>query len=308
MEHLFAEHGWSAAIGTSGTAKSLYELCVENGYADHITLEGLHKLKKLMIKHKNSKHLTLPGLKEDRKAVIPGGLSIMIAIMEELNVSDMTIADGSLREGVMYDLLGRKTNQDLRISTVNSLKKRYLIDIEQSKRVANRAIYLCKELNGGSMFESNYLKLLEWACELYEIGLSISHNDYHRHGAYILANADMAGFSKPEQTFLADLVRSHRGSLSKACVSLGATRKIKTRFFLMMLSFRLSVILNRNRKALPGNAIIRINHSGKNVFELVVDGEWLHQNPLTLYSLNEEIEQWRKLDFKITLTSGDAQV
>lgn len=306
MEHLFAKHGWSAAIGTSGTAKSLYELCIENGYADHITLDGLYKLKKLMVKHKTSKNLTLPGLKEDRRLVIPGGLSIMIGIMEELNVHDMTIADGSLREGVMYDLLGRKTDKDLRISTVNSLKKRYSIDEKQAARVANTALYLCKELIGSNKFEPNYLKLLQWAGELYEIGLSISHNDYHRHGAYILANADMAGFSKPEQSILADLVRAHRGSLAKACDSLGTTRKIKMRFFLMMMSFRFSVILNRNRKPLPYNAITSIKIISKSGFELVVDGSWLHQNPLTLYSLNEEIDQWKRMNFRIKLTTGDA--
>lgn len=306
MEHLFAEHVWSAAIGTSGTAKILYELCIANGFADHITRDGLYKLKKLMIKQKNSKILTLDGLKEDRRPVIPGGLSIMIAIMEELNVEDMTIADGSLREGVMYDLLGRKTDKDLRITTVDSLKKRYAIDDAQSNRVANTALYLCKELIGNNYIESNYLKLLQWAAQLYEIGLSISHNDYHRHGAYILANADMAGFSKPEQSILADLVRSHRGSLVRACESLGASRKIKMRFFIKMMSFRFAVILTRNRKQLPSDAITSIRITSKSCFELVVDGKWLSQNPLTLHSINEEIDQWKKMNFKIKLTSKQA--
>lgn len=303
MEYLFADHGWVLAVGTSGTAKSLYDLCIEYGYADHITLEGLYKIKKLMIKHKKSKHLNLNGLKEDRKAVIPGGLAIMIAIMEELKLSDMSIADGALREGVMYDLLGRKSNQDLRVSTVKSLKKRYAIDEQQSIRVANLAIHLCKELNGGGMFEENYLQRLEWASELYEIGLSISHNDYHKHGSYILRNSDMAGFSQPEQKFMADLVRSHRGGLLKACTSIRLTRKIKTRFLLMMLSFRLSVILNRNRKEISNDVIKRINISDKNSFQFIVDEQWLHQNPLTMYSLNEEFEQWRGLDFNIELVA-----
>lgn len=303
MEHLFAKHDWSAAIGTSGSAKALYELCIENSFAEHITLDGLLKLKKLLIKHKSVKNLSLPGLKEDRRPVIPGGLSIMIAIMEELHVENMTIADGSLREGVMYDLLGRKSNQDLRLITVASLKKRYAIDEAQSKYVATAAIYLCKELVGENQFEANYLKLLQWAAQLYEIGLSISHNDYHRHGAYILANADMAGFSKPEQSILADLVRSHRGGLVKACESLSVTRKIKMRFFIMMMSLRFAVILTRNRKQLKESAILSFKMISKSGFELVVDDKWLHQNPLTLHSLNEEIDQWKKVGFKIKLTS-----
>ena len=304
MEHLFAQQNWSAAIGTSGTARSLYDLCVENELADHITLDALHKLRKIFLKYKNSKNFDLTGLKEDRRPVIAGGLAIMIAIMEELHVTDMTIADGSLREGVMYDLLGRQNNQDLRISTVAGLKKRYAIDEDQSRRVADTTIMLLKELVNNNSFEPNYYKLMQWAAGLYEIGLSISHNDYHKHGAYILANADLAGFSKPEQSILADLVRSHRGSVVKACDSIKEKRKLRMRFIIMMVSLRLAVIFNRNRKDLPAQVIKSIKVVSKSGMEMVLCDKWLHQNPLTLYSLNEEIEQWKKMNIKITLTSN----
>ena len=127
MEHLFASHDWSTVVGTSGTARALYDLCIENGFSDQISLEGLYKLRKLLIKHKNIKNLSVVGLKDDRAPVIAGGLSIMTGVMEELRIATMTIADGSLREGVMYDLLGRKTNRDLRESTVDRLKKRSVV-------------------------------------------------------------------------------------------------------------------------------------------------------------------------------------
>ncbi|MDQ5920007.1 MAG: exopolyphosphatase / guanosine-5-triphosphate,3-diphosphate pyrophosphatase [Pseudomonadota bacterium] len=303
MEHLFKKHDWVAAIGTSGTAKSLYELCVENGFADHITQDGLYKLRKLMIKHKNIKNLSLIGLKEDRRPVIPGGLAIMIAIMEELGVENMTIADGALREGVMYDLLGRKSDQDLRVTTVNGLLKRYAIDENQAMRVANTTLYLYKEIVDNEQIEPNYLKLLKWAAQLYEVGLSISHNDYHRHGAYILANSDLAGFSRPEQRVLADLVRAHRGGLVRACESLSTTRKVKTKFLLMIMAFRFSVILNRKRRQLPKNILYSVKSIAKNELELTIDGSWLIRNPLTQHSLNEEIDQWKKMGFKIKLIS-----
>ena len=303
MEHLFAAHKWCAAIGTSGTARSLYDLCVENELADHISLEGLYKLKKLFIRYKNSRNLDIVGLKEDRRPVIAGGLAIMIAILEELNVTDMTIADGSLREGVMYDLLGRQSEHDLRPTTVQRMKKRVLIDEDQSQRVAKTAVMLLRELVNNNSFEENYYKLMSWAAELYEIGLAISHNDYHKHGAYILANADMAGFSKPEQSILADLVRSHRGSLNKACESVKERRKLRLRFIIMILSFRLAVIFNRNRKELGADVIRSVKIISKSGMELCLSEAWLQQNPLTLYSLNEEIEQWKKMDIKIKLTS-----
>jgi exopolyphosphatase / guanosine-5'-triphosphate,3'-diphosphate pyrophosphatase len=302
MEHLFTTHTWSYAVGTSGTSRALYDLCIEHGFADQITLSALYKIRKLLQKSINIKNLASINLKEDRRPVIAGGLSIMIAVMEEFSIESMTISDSSLREGVMYDLLGRTTNHDLRISTVNTLKKRYEIDEKQADKVAATTQKLFIELSGGAdKIEKSYLKPLQWACELYEIGLSISHNDYHKHGAYILANADMAGFSKPEQSLLAELVKTHRGNLVKAIGSLKETRRIKQWLLYMILSFRFSVIFNRNRTGISDNVILGIKNISKNNLEFSLDKEWLKKNPLKLYSIKEEIEQWSKVDIKISI-------
>lgn len=303
MEHLFSSQNWKYAIGTSGTARALYELCINHGFAEQITLDGLYKLRKLLQRAKLVKNLDHISLKEDRRPVIAGGLAIMIAVMEELHIKSMTISDSSLREGVMYDLLGRKTNHDLRETTVNALKRRYEIDQKQAKNVAGITLSIFIELSGGmSKIEKAYLKPLEWACELYEIGLSISHNDYHKHGAYILANADMAGFSKPEQSLLAELVRTHRGNLAKAIDSLKETRRVKQWLIHMIFAFRLSVIFNRNRTSMNDAVILKISYSEKSGINLKVDKDWLKNNPLTLYSLREEIDQWTNIDIKVKLS------
>jgi len=304
MEHLFASHDWSAVIGTSGTARALYDLCIENGFSDQISLDGLYKLRKLLIKHKNTKNLSMVGLKDDRAPVIAGGLSIMTGVMEEFNITTMTIADGSLREGVMYDLLGRKSNCDLRESTVKRLKKRSVLDDAQGDRVGHVTLDLYQQVVDQTRQDPEQIKLLQWAAQLYETGLVISHNDYHKHGAYILANAELAGFSKPEQTLLADLVRSHRGGLIKAIDGLKNKRRIKSKLLMMILCFRLAVIFNRNRKSIPEDHIIRVTEPTKDGFNLLIDGKWLKQNPLTRHSLNEEIAEWKKLDFKIKLVTS----
>jgi exopolyphosphatase/guanosine-5'-triphosphate,3'-diphosphate pyrophosphatase len=258
----------------------------------------------LLIKNKSTKKLAVAGLKEDRIPVIAGGLSIMTGVMEELNIETMTIADGSLREGVMYDLLGRKTNHDLRESTVARLKKRYLLDNAQSDRVAHVTLGLYQHIIDKSKQDKEQTKLLQWAAQLYETGLSISHNDYHKHGAYVLANAELAGFSKPEQTLLADLVRSHRGGLNKALECLKNKRRVKSKLMMMVLCFRLAVIFNRNRKDIPEDNIIQVQDVCKDGFSLLINGKWLKHNPLTLYSLNEEIDQWKKVNFKVKLVTA----
>lgn len=316
MEHLFVRHDWSLAIGTSGTARALYDLCLQHGFSEQITLDGLYQLRQLFIQHKNLRNLQELGVKSDRRPVIAGGLAIMTAILEELKIDSMTIADGALREGVMYDLLGRESNKDLRVTTVLLLKKHYRIDKAQAARVSAVTLKLYRDINYLNSNEkhrakgiakrnlsqdSNYLKLLQWAAELYEIGLVLSHNDYHKHGAYILAHADLAGFSKPEQTFLADLVRTHRGGLQKALSALKYKNHLRTNFIWMMLVFRLAVIFTRSRKALPHLDIIRLDGVGDNQFNLLINQEWLDKNPLTLYSINEEIVEWELLKININL-------
>jgi exopolyphosphatase/guanosine-5'-triphosphate,3'-diphosphate pyrophosphatase len=146
------------------------------------------------------------------------------------------------------------------------------------------------------------MKLLQWASELYELGLSISHNDYHKHGAYILENSDMAGFSKPEQSLLADLVKSHRGNLIKALDSLQSRRKIKLKLLYMVFAFRLSVILNRNRQGIDPSILNIVITSKCNLY-LYIQGDWLKNNLLSLYSINEEIAQWNKCGLNISLLS-----
>lgn len=304
MEHLFESHDWSTVVGTSGTARALYDLCIENGFSDQISLDGLYKLRKLLIKYKNINNLSIVGLKDDRAPVIAGGLAIMTAVMEELEITTMTIADGSLREGVMYDLLGRKSNCDLRESTIGRLKKRSILDEAQGDRVASVTLFLYQQLVDKIKQDSEQIKLLQWAAQVYETGLVISHNDYHKHGAYILANAELAGFSRPEQTLLADLVRAHRGGLSKAIDGLKNKRRVKSKLLMMVLCFRLSVIFNRNRKDIPQDHIIQVKEPTKDGFDLLIDGKWLKQNPLTRHSLNEEIGEWKKLNFKIKLISS----
>lgn len=305
MEHLFINHKWELAVGTSGTARALYELCVAHGFANQITLNALYEVKKILIQQKNFHKLNIDGIKEERKTVIAGGLAIMIAIMEELAIEEIMIADWSLREGLMYDLWGRISNRDLREHTVLDLKTRYKIDEAQSMRVANFSQKLYLELmktnEQGLRIDESQLKLISWASQLYEIGLSISHNDYHKHGAYILANSDLAGFSRFEQAFLSDLVKCHRGSVAKIISYLQERYTIKAKLIFMVLAFRVAVIFNRKRQDLLLDNLIKVICSFDNGCKLNINKEWLSQNPLTLHSIKEEVLEWQNLGFEISV-------
>ena len=166
-------------------------------------------------------------------------------IFEELGIEHMNYADGALRLGVLYDLLGRFHHHDMRDSTVAQFIRRYQVEADQAERVEATALCALTQLTGGSPSEED-VQFLSWATRLHEIGISVAHNAYHKHGAYILTYADMPGFSKKDQARLAMLVLGHRGKLEK----LGAVAAVDSAWRLIFC-LRLAVLLHRTRDEIP---------------------------------------------------------
>ncbi|MFN7506344.1 MAG: exopolyphosphatase, partial [Limnobacter sp.] len=191
--------GWTHAIGSSGTARALAELCVSNRFTEHgISAEGLRLIREHVTAAGHLDKLTLEGLKADRLPMMPGGLAVMSAVFEELEIEQMEVTDGALRQGLLYDMLGRQHNEDMREITVAQFIHRYKIDGQHAGKVKVLAEILLNQLARQQPLLKEQLPMLRWAAQLHEIGLSISHSDHHKHGAYILDNADVMGFSQPE--------------------------------------------------------------------------------------------------------------
>ena len=210
----FSARNWHQAIGSSGTARALRDLLEQNGFSElGITADGLAKLRSELIKAGHVDRISLTGLRADRRPVVAGGFAIMAGAFAELGVEQMQVVETAMREGVLYDLLGRFHKQDMREITVDEFMRRYHVDVPQATRVARVAHKLLRSTeenaSGGESTELAY-RYLNWSARLHEIGLSISHSSYHRHSGYILENADMPGFSRSDQACLALLVRAQR--------------------------------------------------------------------------------------------------
>ncbi|KAG0162342.1 hypothetical protein DFQ30_002280, partial [Apophysomyces sp. BC1015] len=221
ISSLYKQAGWDRAVGSSGTARAIAELVEANQFNDPggthgITRGALERLKRALIEAQNVNRLKLVALKADRVPVLAGGLSIMLAVFEELGIESIDTTDGALRLGVLYDLLGRSQHQDMRAVTVESFSRRYGVDCAQAERIAALAVGFYEQLNETDpQRRAEGALLLGWAAALHEIGLSISHSAYHKHSAYIVSHADMPGFSRTDQARLAALVLGHAGKLSK---------------------------------------------------------------------------------------------
>ena len=218
ISSIYKEKSWDIAIGTSGTARCLRDIAsyLDNKHKD-ISLDILSFLSNKLIRVGNAHKLNLEGLRLDRKDSFAGGLAVMTAIFEELGIEQMSVTDAALRDGVFYDLIGRRLNGDMRDTTISSFQQRYHVDIAQAIRVENLALQFLNALSIQVIPQERkrWISLVSWAARVHEIGLSISHTAYHKHSAYILDQADMSGFSRTEQHILSILVLSHRGNIKK---------------------------------------------------------------------------------------------
>lgn len=291
----YRKTGWKEAYGSSGTAKALFAILTEGGMSDRgITRAGLSKLKDRIVRAGRVIPSELPGIKVERADVLPGGLAIMSALFDELGIDVMHTGDGALRLGVLYDLLGRDDEHDKRDESVRQFVKRYHVDVNQARRVRHAALSLFDAMMPEGAERTELRAALGWAADLHEVGLSIAHNAYHKHTAYVLENADMPGFSRADQQLLALLALGHQGKLGKL------EPLVRNRAqWVAILSLRLAVLLFRRRgeiEPLPLTASMR-NDS----IVVRVNRDWLAHHPLSDFTLRAEEAEWSKVGFSFEL-------
>jgi len=290
----FSKQNWQQAIGSSGTARALREILEQNGLSKSgITAEGLEKLRSLLIKAEHSDALELTGLRNDRRPVIAGGFAIMAGLFAELGIEHMAVAETAMREGILYDLLGRFHQQDMREVTVDEFMRRYHIDTEQARRVSRLALTLWTSTGIDNEYDARFL---DWAARLHEIGLSVSHSGYQRHAGYILENADMPGFSRSDQARLALLTRAQRGVLLKVPEFSAAGASLSDHDRLLVWLLRQAVILCRSR-ADPDLSAMKVEVTGKRIRLILPEG-WLENRPLTQRALEEEAIHWHAVGIR----------
>ena len=295
---------WDKAYGSAGTVSAIGDVLVAAGWpSGHITQEGLDWILDKLIAAQSAERLRLPGMREDRKAIIGGGVSVMRAVFKLLGISSMEMASGGLRHGLICDLMGNTgQDADLRLRSVSRLALKFGVDTVHGQRVGQVASALFSQLSSRSKdpnpsHQARLLNKLRWAAELHEIGGHISHSDYHKHGAYILDNADAMGFSLSEMHRLSLLVLGHRGKLRKLEAALGDLELVQ-----QLLSLRLAVILCHARRDpdLEGLSLKRAD-TPDTCARLSCRSEWAEAFPQSAHLLREEVLAWEKTPWKLEL-------
>lgn len=282
------DKGWDHVVGTSGTIRAIERVAIQNGWSQSgITKEALEKIEQALITAEDIENINLPGLGKKRQPVFPGGYAVLHAIFDALGIKEMHVAEGALREGLIFDMQGRHHETDVRIRSVNNMMDRYRVDTLQAKEVKNTALKCLEQVAGSLDIDfAEWSKVLGWAAELHEVGLDISHQQYQKHGAYILSNADLMGFSRLEQDLLAVMVQSQRNKLDPEQFNILPDEWHKIVINLTII-LRISIALHRSR---THKEISDFNFKfRKNQIELLFTSNWLETRPLTLSDLQQEM-------------------
>ncbi|WP_394780833.1 Ppx/GppA family phosphatase [Undibacterium sp.] len=285
---------WRSAYGSSGTIRAISDAIARNSLGDgRITQSSLETLKQHCIQTGQISHLQLSGIKPERVAMVVGGLAILIGLMQEFNIEVLNPIEAGLRMGVMWDLYLRSTKRDRRELAVHEVVNRFHTDTARANRVADMVRSLYAQLKPSSDI---YARHLQWSALLHEVGMVVSQTGYHKHGAYMIENADMAGFTTREQRVMSALILSQKGNLRKISDILADLDFAKA-----VLALRLSVTFMHSRVELD-YADIRLKM--KNKIELEIKQDWVTLHPTVAYWLQKEIEHWREVGIEFQVRAN----
>jgi exopolyphosphatase/guanosine-5'-triphosphate,3'-diphosphate pyrophosphatase len=233
--------------------------------------------------------------------VFAGGLAALAGVFDALALEKMETSERALREGVIYDLLGRLSNHDVRDESVNAMARRYAVDLKHAEAVQRTALKILEQTGKSLNLEPKFCAMfLGWAARLHEIGLAISHSAYHKHGEYIIKHCDLQGFSQTDQKLLAALVRVHRGKFAMLTFDDLPSLWVEPLRQLTMI-FRLAVLLHRSRtpdlrppvKVSANRRLVDISFSQKT---------WLARHPLTQTDLEREAEYLNAIGVRLKVS------
>ncbi len=291
--------GWQNVVGSSGTMRATERVLVNYGLAEQgINLKALHALKKMIMQSKHISKLELQGIKDQRLLVFPAGLAILIALFEVLDIDHITYSDGALREGALYDLIGRVNHEDVREKTVTAMQSRFVVDMAQAQNVTNTAMKLYEQVaERWKINEPGNQDTLRWAAQLHEVGLAIAHSGYHKHSGYLVQYCDMPGFTKQYQESLAILLRGHRKKLPMQEVESMSKKGAKTHLRLCIL-LRLAVLLHFGRGV--EEVVEPTIKAFKFSIKLTFPEGYLENNPMTVLDLEREKALLGEAMFELT--------
>jgi exopolyphosphatase/guanosine-5'-triphosphate,3'-diphosphate pyrophosphatase len=297
LRKMFRSGRWDEVVGSSGTIRTVAEALQEAGWGHGtITWPGFKKLRKTLERAGHVDRIAVQAVSTERRPVFPGGLAIIEACFRSLELAEMRVSQAALREGALYDLIGRSRHEDPRAASVAAFAAQYRVDTAHANRVRSTALAGFDQVASSWNLATTYREMLGWAAELHEVGLAITHDHYQRHGFYLVAHSNLSGFSRGEQLVLATMIMGHRrGLVPDAFDALPERRVDPVRKSTAIL--RIAVLLHRTRLR---DQVPPIEwRADGNTLDLTFPPGWLDRHPLTAADLRVEQKRLRKIELAL---------
>ena len=303
IQRPYRKMGWMEVVGASGTIRSVANIVQEKGWSENgiITPKSLDKLIESLIDVGDVMEFKLEGMTEERRSVLAGGIAVLKAAFDRLQIDRMVVSDGALREGLLYDLLGRLQHDDERDRTVHALAQRYQVDAEHADRVKNTAKQLFEQLVvDWDLDHEDDLDRLQWAAILHEVGLAISHDKFHKHSAYLVAHSGLPGFSREDQHVLSTIIIGQRKKIPQKEIKT-VTDELQLMTQKLVILLRLATLFNRGRSEKTDTLVtLKVTTKG---LKLTFPEGWLEEHPLTEADLQQEAKYLKAIGVKLKIKS-----
>ncbi|HEX4895992.1 MAG TPA: Ppx/GppA phosphatase family protein [Solimonas sp.] len=304
LERRYRRAGWDLAIGSSGTIRGIWRVATAEGWSEQdLTRDALEQVIDATLMRSHVQEIDFAALREDRRPVFVGGLAVLAGVFDSLAIKRMETSERALREGLVYDLIGRLANHDVRDESVAAMARRYAVDLRQAADLQRTALKILEQVGPAWDLDLPHARrFIAWAAQLHEVGLVITHNGYHKHGDYILRNSDLQGFSQTDQRLLAALVRLHRGKFALDTLDELPTIWVEpVRRMAMVL--RLAYLLHRSRTPAL-RPPIRVAATRRGIDLGFTQKRWLERHPLTLADLEREVEYLAATQMRLKLVDA----
>ncbi len=302
IQEVFDNQNWLDVIGSAGTFKAIEQILIANQLSDEgITKKSLKQLKKIILNFNSMHTLDISGLKNNRHTTIVPGVAIALAIFQTFDIDRMFISRGGLREGILYDLLGRLTQEDIRQRSIEAIAHRYKVSSHSSQLMTNTCLKLLNHYKSHTdTLKKPQRDFLLWAAQACRIGLAINHSQYNIHSAYLIKHSELSGFSIKQKNILACIVKNHRRKIHlKEFDTLNLSKPEKTQFIQVIFLLRLTSIITQNGNTNQCNSL-QLEFSEQS-FRIFATNKWLEKHTLIKHALNIEKRYWKKAGFSFEL-------
>jgi exopolyphosphatase/guanosine-5'-triphosphate,3'-diphosphate pyrophosphatase len=220
------------------------------------------------------------------------------ALARTLSLEHFEVSRSALREGLLHDLIGRLHRTDPRARSVTGMAERFGCEAAQASRVLDWVRTAFDQVADDWQLTGNHRDLLSWAVQLHELGRSVNHHHHHSHGAYLVAHADMPGFTRTEQQFMAALIALQRGKIDSEALE-RVPQRMKRALTRLSALLRIAVTLARpcDDRAMPAFSLA----ARENRLALDLPPGWLDTHPLSARSLEYQQRKLEKLGLSLDI-------